>query len=204
MTLSPLFVSRNHNMSPHKPKPAHPHQLHIYTGENKGKTTAAVGLCVRALGAGKKVVMIQFDKGFDGDYEHYSERNILRKLPGMTLIATGLERMKSDGKFRFGVAPGDRKEALRGLAEARRRIEEGDQDLLVLDEILSAATYKLVEEKEVNELINLYLKNRRCELVLTGRAAPKALIEKADLVTEMKKIKHYFDAGIPAREGIDY
>jgi len=181
-----------------------PPQLHIYTGDNKGKTTAAVGLCVRALGAGRKVAMIQFDKGYDGDFEHYSERNILRKLPGMTLVPTGLERMKKNGRFRFGVTPADRKEALRGLDEARRAIREGDQDLLVLDEILSAVTYKLVEEKELMELVDLYLGNRRHELVLTGRAASKALIEKADLVTEMKKIKHYFDAGIPAREGIDY
>ncbi|MFH0795289.1 MAG: cob(I)yrinic acid a,c-diamide adenosyltransferase [bacterium] len=191
-------------MSLHKPKPAHPHQLHIYTGDNKGKTTAAVGLCVRALGAGKKVAMIQFDKGYDGDFEHYSERNILRKLHGMTLIPTGLERMQKSGKFRFGVTPADRKEALRGLEEARRCIRDGDQDLLVLDEILSAVTYKLVEEKELMEIVALYLQNRRHELVLTGRAASKTLIEKADLVTEMKKIKHYFDAGLPAREGIDY
>ena len=181
-----------------------PSQLHVYTGDNKGKTTAAVGLCVRALGAGRKVAMIQFDKGYDGDFEHYSERNILRKLPGMTLIPTGLERMKKNGRFRFGVTPADRKEALRGLDEARRAIREGNQDLLVLDEILSAVTYKLVEEKELMELVDLYLGNRRHELVLTGRTASKALIEKADLVTEMKKIKHYFDAGIPAREGIDY
>lgn len=184
--------------------PNYPHQLHVYTGDNKGKTTAAVGLCVRALGAGFRVVMVQFDKGYNGDDEHYCERTILRQLPNMQLYPTGLERMTPGGRFRFGVTDGDLAEAERAMALSRGFIESGEADLLVLDEILSAITYHLVKEPSVLELVDAWMETRPFDLVLTGRRASKDVIERADLVTEMAKIKHYFDAGIPARRGYDY
>lgn len=181
-----------------------PHQLHVYTGDNKGKTTAAIGLCIRALGAGFRVVLLQFDKGYSGDDEHYCERNILRGLTGMRLLPTGLERMTPGGRFRFGVTEGDLEEARRAIKMSREIIVEEDADLVVLDEILSAITYHLIQESDVIGLIDLWQDKRPFDLVLTGRKASKAIIDRADLVTEMAKIKHYFDAGIPARRGFDY
>lgn len=183
------------------------HQVHIYYGYGKGKTTSAIGLIIRALGAGKKVAMVQFDKGYDVD-EHYNEGHVLKKLREigypLELHSTGCERMNEDGTFRFKNADEDFKEVRRGLKIARELIEKGKQNLLILDELIAAAVYHLIEEKDVLDLIDLYEKNRRYELVLTGHKLFKGLSERADLITEMKKIKHYFDKGIQAREGIEY
>lgn len=181
----------------------YPHQLHVYTGDNKGKTTAAIGLAIRALGAGLRVMLIQFDKGFDSD-EHYSERKILRTLPGLTLHATGCERMRPGEKFRFGVNDADRAEARRALDLANAAIDSAGTDLLILDEILSAIHYHLVREDEAQALIDRWEIKRPFDFVFTGRRASQRVIERAGLVTDMTKIKHYFDNGIPARRGYDY
>lgn len=182
--------------------------LHIYYGYGKGKTTSAIGLAIRASGAGKKVVIIQFDKGYDGDNEHYSERNILRKLKeqgyNIELIPTGCERMNSDGTFRFQNNEADFKEAENALRLSKDYILKGNQDLLILDEVIAAATYNLIKKEDVNELISLFKVNRRFELVMTGHKIWEFIEENADLITEMKKVKHYFDAGIPARKGIEF
>lgn len=182
--------------------------FHIYYGYGKGKTTGAVGLAIRALGAGKKVALIQFDKGYDGKNEHYSERNVLRKLIELgyplEIHTTGCERMLKDGTFRFKNEARDLKEAMKGFKIAKRLIEKGKQDLLILDEAIAAVTYNLLKKNDIEELIFLYKKNKRFELVMTGHKLWKGLEEKADLVTEMRKVKHYFDKGIPAREGIEY
>ena len=182
--------------------------FHIYYGYGKGKTTAVMGLAVRALGAGKKVAIVQFDKGYDGKNEHYSERIILRKLQEIGyhvgIFPTGCERMNSDGTFRFKNTDEDFKEAERGLTIAKELIETGKQDVLILDEVIAAVIYHLLKKEDVEELISLYKKNKRFEFIMTGHKLWDGLEEKADLVTEMRKVKHYFDAGIPAREGIEF
>jgi len=179
-------------------------KLHVYTGEGKGKTTACIGLCVRAVGAGMRVHLIQFDKGFDGTNEHYAERSVLRRLEGLTLDATGCERIQPDGRFRFGVTPADRAEAERALAIARAAVISGAPGLLVLDEILSAQQYHLITEHEILDLVTLWKAHPTCELVLSGRTHLQSILDAADLVTEMRKIKHYFDEGLMARRGIEF
>ncbi len=179
-------------------------RLHIYYGYGKGKTTSAVGLAIRALGAGKKVALVQFDKGYDGVNEHYSERKILRQLKDLRLFPYGKERVLGPNAFRFKNEAGDFEEAQRGLTQAGTLIATGDQDLLILDELLAAVMTKLVTQKEVMELVELYNQGRRCELVITGHQVWPELVEKADLVTEMRKEKHYFDVKAPSKEGIEY
>jgi cob(I)alamin adenosyltransferase len=182
--------------------------FHIYYGYGKGKTTSTIGLAVRALGAGKKVALVQFDKGYDGTNEHYAERIILRKLKeagyNIELYPTGCERMNTDGTFRFKNEEQDFTEAKRGLAIAKDLIVNGVQDLLILDEAIATVSYNLLSKEDVEELIDLYKKNKRYELVMTGHKLWEGLEEKADLITEMRKVKHYFDNGIPARPGIEF
>jgi cob(I)alamin adenosyltransferase len=182
--------------------------FHIYYGYGKGKTTSAIGLAVRALGAGRKVAIVQFDKGYDGTNEHYAERNVLRKLKesgyDIEMYPTGCERMNSDGTFRFKNEDQDFAEAKRGLAIARDLILNGVQDLLILDEAIATVSYNLLSKEDIEELIDLYKKNKRYELVMTGHKLWEGLEEKADLITEMRKVKHYFDNGIPARPGIEF
>ena len=180
------------------------HQVHVYYGYGKGKTTSCIGLAVRAVGAGREVDLVQFDKGYDGETEHYSERHVLRQLDGVTLHPTGCERMMPDGSFRFGAEPQDIQEARRGLEIARMLLREGTQDLLILDEILAATVYGLLEREDVTGLLDLYDGDRRCELVLTGHKVWDALVERVDLATEMRKVKHYYARGVPAREGIEF
>jgi cob(I)alamin adenosyltransferase len=182
--------------------------LHIYYGYGKGKTTSTIGLAVRALGAGKKVALVQFDKGYDGTNEHYAERVVLRKLRDagfeIDLYPTGCERMNSDGTFRFGNEEQDFAEAKRGLGIARDLILNGKQDVLILDESIATVAYNLLNKSDIEELIDLYKKNKRFELIMTGHKLWDGLEEKADLITEMRKVKHYFDNGIPARQGIEF
>lgn len=184
------------------------HQIHVYYGYGKGKTTAAMGLVMRILGVGKSAAIVQFDKGYDRVLEHYGERNLIRKLQELgypvELYATGCERMNEDGTFRFKNADEDFVEAKRALEISRERIINGKLDLLVLDEIIAATTYHLIEEKDVFDIIDLYNNNRRFELVMTGHKLFPGLEEKVGLITEMRKVKHYFDEGIQGREGIEY
>src|ERR1035438_8672141 len=112
-------------------------RLHIYYGYGKGKTTCAIGLAIRALGAGKKVALVQFDKGYDGIQEHYSERKILRYLKGLSLFPFRMERVLGPNAFRFKNEPGDFEQAGKGMEKARELIVSGDQDLLILDELLA-------------------------------------------------------------------
>jgi cob(I)alamin adenosyltransferase len=179
-------------------------RLHVYYGYGKGKTTSAVGLAIRALGAGKKVALVQFDKGYDGLNEHYSERKILRELKGLQLFPFGKERVLGPGAFRFKNEPGDFEEAQKGLAKAGELIASGEPDLIILDELLASVMTKLVTREEVMGLVSRYNEDRRCELVITGHQVWPELVEKADLVTEMRKEKHYFDRKAPSKEGIEY
>ncbi len=184
------------------------HQIHLYYGYGKGKTTAAVGLSTRMLGAGKSVAIVEFDKGFDQTKEHYYERRIFFKLKELgypiDVYSTGCERMNEDGTFRFKNAEEDFEEAKRALGIVKDLIENGKQDLLVLDEFVAAVNYHLIKDTDLFEMIDLYNKNRTFELVMTGHKLFEGLEERVDLITEMRKVKHYFDKGIQARKGIEY
>lgn len=177
--------------------------VHIYYGEAKGKTTAAIGFTIRALGFGKRVAFIQFDKGFDRE-EHYNERKILRTLDNLTLQPTGLERMMPDGSFRFDNTDGDRAEARRGLDLTINAVRDESYFLVVADEILSAFMTGLIEEQDVLHVLDVHRENPVSEFVLTGRVITDAIKEKVDLITEMRLVKHYFNRGRRAKEGIEY
>jgi cob(I)alamin adenosyltransferase len=184
------------------------HCLHVYYGYGKGKTTCVMGLIMRALGAGLRVRLVQFDKGYEGKNEHYAELDTLRKLKevgyDVEFFSTGCERMNEDGTFRFKNTDEDFTEARKGLEIAKDLIANGSQDLLILDEAVAAVVYHLLEKEDIMGLIELWEKNKKFELVLTGHKIWDELEEKADLITEMRKVKHYFDKGIPIRVGIDF
>ncbi|AXA37239.1 MAG: cob(I)alamin adenolsyltransferase/cobinamide ATP-dependent adenolsyltransferase [Candidatus Sumerlaea sp.] len=178
--------------------------LHVYTGEGKGKTTSAVGLAIRAAGAGERVAFLQFDKGFEGRNEHYHERAILRTIPNIDLFFFGQERMMPDGRFRFANEPGDFEEAQRALAKAREIIESERYFLVVCDEAITCVQTRLLTEDDVMELTEVFRAHPTCDLVLTGRGAFPRLIEAADLVSNVQLVKHYFYQGVPARRGIEF
>lgn len=173
--------------------------IHAYTGDGKGKSTCGLGLLIRAYGAGKRVMMIMFDKG-GKNYKH-SELNALDKL-NIDYEVTGLERMQPDGKFRFGVSNEDRMEAKRGLSLALQVLKSSKYDLIVLDEFLTAISFELLSLTDFNILLETTPKET--ELVLTGRCRDSKLLDKCDLVTNMTKIKHYYEKGQKARKGIEY
>lgn len=171
--------------------------VHIYTGDGKGKTTAAVGLGVRAYGRGLRVLMIQFLKGIET-----GETEVLKKLaPGFTIY-----RNQSIGKFMWDMNEDELKEfktaqeALYKLAS--EACESSSSDLLILDEIMAAANTGMIPLGEVIQLI--INKPQGMEIVLTGREAPEELVELADYVSEIKMIKHPFEKGIPGRKGIEF
>ena len=201
---APRRKRRTRPALPPEKDPAARGRLQLYTGAGKGKTTAALGLCLRALGQGGQVALVQFDKGYDGTNEHYAERRVLRRLEGIDLFPTGCERMNADGTFRFGAEPRDLEEARRGLGIAREAILSSRYRLVVLDEALSAVVVGLLAKEEVMALVDLHAANPTSELVLTGLNAWPELVERADLVTEMRKVKHYYDAGLGARPGIEF
>ena len=178
--------------------------IQFYIGDGKGKTTAAIGLAIRALGAAKRVAFVQFDKGHEPGRENYSERPVLRSLDGLDLIATGCERRLPDGTFRTTNTPKDRAEARRGLDAVKKLLEAGKHDVIVCDEILTCVTTGLIERSDVLEILDLHAGRADVELVMTGRCTDKALTARADLVTEMRKIEHYFDAGVKARKGFEF
>jgi cob(I)alamin adenosyltransferase len=177
-------------------------KIQIYTGDGKGKTTAGLGLAMRALGRGMRVRIIYFDKGGD----NYGERKILDELKNKFSVSyevTGLDRIDSVTKvFRFGVNNEDRQEAIRGLELVKKIFIDNDCDLLILDELNSTLGLKMLEVKEVLEVLDL--KPENMEVVMTGRNCPDEVLERADLVTEMKMIKHYFEKGVKARKGIEF
>jgi cob(I)alamin adenosyltransferase len=168
--------------------------VQVYTGDGKGKTSAAFGAALRAIGRGLRVYIIQFIKGgFD-----YGELHVVKKLPNLKLAAFGR------GKFVTEVSPHeeDVKLAEEALKLAKEVIGSGQYDIVVLDEINVALNLKLVTVDEALQLI----KNRpkHVELILTGRYAPMQIVEVADLVTEMNEIKHPFTEGVTPRKGIEY
>jgi cob(I)alamin adenosyltransferase len=168
--------------------------VHVYTGDGKGKTTAALGLSLRALGHGLKVFVVQFMKG----NIEYGELEMARRLaPQLEIRQMGRETFVS----RDDPDPVDVEWAQKALALSREVLFRGEHDVVVLDEINVATDFGLIDEESVLELIEK--RPERVELVLTGRYAPKRVIEAADLVTEMKMVKHYFERGVQARVGIE-
>jgi cob(I)alamin adenosyltransferase len=168
--------------------------VQVYTGNGKGKTTAAFGLALRAAGRGLKVFIIQFIKGgFD-----YGELYVVDRLPNVTLKAFGR------GKFVTAKPPEkeDVRHAEEALTLAEKAVRSGEHDIVILDEVNVALDLKLVDLERVLKLVRG--KPEHVELVLTGRNAPAEIVELADLVTEMKEVKHPFARGSEARKGIEY
>jgi cob(I)alamin adenosyltransferase len=167
--------------------------IHVYTGSGKGKTTAAIGLGLRAVGAGFKVHMIQFMKG-----RRYNELNSIEKLTNFTYSQFGRDEFVSKEK----PAKIDIDLAQKGFSYAKYVIKNEKYDIIILDEINVAIDYNLIKLKDVIKLIKE--KPEKLELVLTGRNANPEIIKNADVVTEMLEIKHPYQQGITARNGIDF
>ncbi len=166
--------------------------VQVYTGNGKGKTTAAIGLAIRAAGAGLRVLFAQFVKG-----AKYSEITALERFADRITV-----RQYGRGCFIGRQAgPEDIDAGLRGLHDARECLQSGRYDVVILDEANIAMHYSFFTV----EMLLAAIRERKagCEVVITGRYAPQALIEEADLVTEMKEIKHYYNAGVEARTGIE-
>lgn len=181
--------------------------VHLYIGDGKGKTTAAIGMAVRAAGAGLRVAIVCFDKGEPmeaPEQTHYSERAILRTIPNVEVFSSGLPRFSPGCEFRHGMTEDDVREAERGYELAVRLLQEKAHALVVLDEILCLVRAGVFEEAKVISLMEQARTSPQIELVLTGRVESPLLVQQADLVTEMRKIKHYFDSGIGPRRGIEY
>lgn len=170
--------------------------VHIYTGEGKGKTTAAVGLAVRALGHGLKVCYAHFNK--QPELYGYNEIQSLQKL-GATVLGF------TNGHWSFNPSvtrESSREEVKSGLAELSEYIRNESPDLLIMDEILISVRDGVLKEDELISFIDR--KPEHLELVLTGRGATDGLIEKADYVSYIQKIKHPYDHNIYSRKGIEY
>jgi cob(I)alamin adenosyltransferase len=168
--------------------------IQVYTGNGKGKTTAAIGQAVRAAGAGLKTVIIQFMKEYP-----YSEIVSLNELSKWITV----EQYGKDDFVYKGKMPGeeDLAVALRALKRAEDIMLCNEYDIIILDEIIVAIYFKLFPISDVIDLINK--KPDNVELILTGRYCPEEIIEKADLVTEMKEIKHYYTKNVLSRKGIE-
>jgi cob(I)alamin adenosyltransferase len=172
-------------------------QIHIYTGDGKGKTTAALGLALRSLGAGQKVAIIQFMKR-----ANYSEHKAIKKFKLPILIKSfgiGYYKILGDNKPKSNHL----KAARKALMSAQELIKSKKYDLIILDEINVAIDFGLIG---VNDVIDILVTNNGVPVtvILTGRRAHPKLKKIADLVTEMKKIKHPFDKGLKAQKGIEY
>ncbi len=168
--------------------------IYVFTGEGKGKTTAALGIAMRALGHGQKVAIVQFMKGRkdSGEYLFFK-----KKLPKVLFLRFGLPSLVNHQN------PSSKD--VRIAFEGWQKVEElfkKKWDVVILDEIVTAINYRLLKLSQV--LAKIKKENKRAHFVLTGRSAPKELLRVADLVTEMKEIKHPFKKGVLAVKGLDY
>lgn len=173
--------------------------IQVYTGNGKGKTTASLGLCMRALGRGWNVLIVLFAKGGN----HYGELHSFKKLmPSLNnrldIVQAGLDRIVYSDNMRME----DKLEAEKGWLVAKDAAKSGEYQLIILDEANIAIELDLIDIEEMKE----FLKNKPddLEVVLTGRNAHKEVIELAHLVSEIHPVKHYWDIGVKAREGIEY
>lgn len=169
--------------------------VHVYTGNGKGKTTASLGLALRALGHGQRVFMLQFMKGS----KEYGELKAAEKyLPNLIIVQSGLETFVSKEQ----PSREDLDLARQGLDIAKKTIAAGHYNMVILDEINVALDFNLIPLEEVLDLINN--KPAHLELVLTGRYVPQEVIDAADLVSDVTLVKHPYYQGVEAREGIEY
>ncbi len=170
--------------------------IHIYTGDGKGKTTASLGLALRARSHGLKVVYTSFHK--NPDRWGYQEHTVLEQ------IGAEVERFAKEHPMCDKDMTNDqlREKCIEGLEWIKKRLSENPPDLMIIDEIIISVRDGYLTEEELLDLLDG--KPDLTELVITGRGASEKMIEKADLVTEMKKIKHPYDEGIPARAGIEF
>ena len=167
--------------------------IQIYTGNGKGKTTASLGLIIRALGRNHKVCLIQFMKK---NYE-YGEIQFLSKQDNLDIFQFGTDKLIDQNN----PSEIDFQEAEKGFKKAIESISSNKYDLIVIDEINVAVSWKLLPKEKQLEIFKLDTKS---EIVMTGRYALPEVMEKADLVTEMKEIKHYYNIGVNARKGIEF
>jgi cob(I)alamin adenosyltransferase len=166
----------------------------VYTGDGKGKTTAAMGQALRAIGHGFKVLMLQFMKG-----RKYGEVLACEKyIPGLNICQCGLDSFV----MRKNPAPVDVEMAQQGLKMAKEAISSGDYRMVILDEINVAMDFGLISVDDVVAMIKE--KAPSVDLILTGRYAPPEIVELADTVSEIKEIKHHYTAGIKERAGIEF
>jgi len=167
--------------------------IQIYTGNGKGKTTAALGLIIRALGRNKKVCLIQFMKK---DFS-YGEIVFLSGHKNLKIYQFGTDKLidpQNPDKI-------DLEEASKAINKTYQAIESQKYDLLVLDEINVAVEWGLIS---IDDQLRVFDMQTDMEIIMTGRYANESVIDKADLVTEMKEVKHYYSKGIKARKGIEY
>ncbi len=167
--------------------------IQVYTGNGKGKTTASLGLALRACGHGYKVAMVQFMK----KNESYGEVQASKYLPGFSLYQFGRNVFVRRNPDQIDIEL-----AKEGLSFAKEIMEKEEYDIIILDEINVAVDYGLLTEEEVLKFLDF--KPENIELILTGRYAKDSIVKRADLVTEMKEIKHPYEKGIMAREGIEF
>jgi len=168
--------------------------VQVYTGNGKGKTTASLGLALRAVGHGLSVYMLQFMKGSS----NYGELTSAGKLPNFTIEQSGRDEFVD----RANPAQVDIDLAAEGLAKARAAVSSGDYDIVILDEANVALDFGLIALEDILTLIEQ--RPEHVELVLTGRSAHPEVVKVADLVSEVLNIRHHYDAGVEAREGIEY
>lgn len=188
----------------------------IYYGDGKGKTTAALGIALRAMGRGKRVIMLQFIKGEVGEGQGVTwttgEREFVKKLANsqgtLRKLGLGSLEIRTLGEGFVGIL-GDsepflvhKAAAIRGLSEARKVLKSEKYDVVIMDEIIRAIGEKLLTVTQVRNLMKM--KPEGVHLVLTGHKCPPSLIKSADLVSEIKKVRHPYDKGILAQIGIDY
>lgn len=168
--------------------------VHLYTGEGKGKTTAALGLAVRAAGQGFKVLIIQFMK----ESVKSGEANFFQDHPQIKLLAFGQSKVTKPKATQEQLAASVRP----GYELALKEVSQNNYHLIILDELITACSLGLISQEEVIKLIEA--KHSALELVLTGRGGFKKLIDLADLVTDMRAVKHPYQKGVKARKGIEY
>lgn len=173
--------------------------IQVYTGNGKGKTTASLGLAMRALGRSWKVLIIMFTKGGNDYGELNSFRNLSQEISdNLTIIQAGMDRIVYEGNK----SKEDATEISKGWEIAKKAIKNDEYNLIILDEANIAIDLGFIDIKEVIEVLKN--KPQEMEIVLTGRNAKKEIVEIAHLVSEIKPVKHYWDTGVVARKGIEY
>ncbi|MFH0714248.1 MAG: cob(I)yrinic acid a,c-diamide adenosyltransferase [Candidatus Diapherotrites archaeon] len=186
--------------------------VHVYTGDGKGKTTAALGLALRAIGHGLRVYMVQFMKiGYTGEILNTMQNSLSLEIIPFNIpcehqkqhdIDVKLGQFKGYCKACFDVKPMDAEKAKEAFEAARKAAVSGRYDIVILDEANVAMHKELIPVSDVLKLLDE--KAQHTEIVLTGRNAPQEIIARADYVSEVQRIKHPYDLGIFAREGIEF